>query len=1331
MRRGFLFRSDRSLSRVAKDRLSQARRRASAQHLLRFEPLEDRRLLAADDPLVSAAPVVNAGPDQTVFEGATFAQVGSFIDTDSQEWTARVDYGDGSGSQALTLNADKSFQLNHTFPDDGRYTVSVAVTDGERVVGTDTLLVTVQNVIPSLFVRGQRTQPEGTTFTLVDMGMITDPGFDNPGGSTSERFTFTVDWGDGTAVDTGNAAIDVVGGPGRVTRGTFDGTHQYESVGKFTVSITAKDDNLGTSVTRFMTIETKNPQPTITALDLDQATIDEGGTVTLSGSYADASTVDTHTLVINWGDGDTGNVAVNAADKTFTATHQYRNNPAAAPFTYTIGATVRDSAGGTGTSSLDVTVNNVAPVVNAGTDLTGQEGSEISFTGSFTDVGTLDTHTIEWDFGDGSTATGALTPKHVYADNRDYTVTLKVTDSDGAAQSDTLVVRVSNVAPTLTVPVAQETDEGATLRLDPIGQFTDPGFTSATAGTQETFTYSINWGDGTAANTGTATITQAGSAGVLTAGSFAGNHTFADNGLYTVTVVVTDDDGGRTQQTFDVNVRNVAPTLFTSGNKQVTVGVAANLVDLGTFTDPGFANPLNTGGERDETFEYTIDWGDGTAVSRGSATVDRQGSPGFPTEGSFDGLHVYGTAGNFQVVVRLSDDDGGTDEQAFTIVAVEAAPAQGEGGAQLLALGPFVMPDGEPSVPSLLADAPAAELEAVNEAPILFGPGDLTITEGAFDYIDLGVFWDNDSVGPFQYSIDWGDGSPATTGTATVDLPGPPTAGSFDGSHVYTEGTYSLVLSVTDEQGDTSTETFVLTVNDTLPTFGAITVNSPILEGGTAKVTGSIVDEGTMDSHTVFVNWDDGSTETYDYVGGATTFEITHVYLNNKPDNAPYNVRLEVRQAGQVEPPDTADLAIVVQNVAPTAVNDIYTHIDGGDLVIDATHGVLANDLDPGTDTLSAFDFSTPSVGTLVGNEDGSFTYTPPEVDFSGVVRFTYKTRDSDGAVSVSTARVTIDASLSAVITGFVRAKRSNGVAIGLPGVILTLTEATSKDRVRITTITGDDGSYRFGGLRAGTYTITETQPAAFNTGGTDTRTVELEGEDTQSDINFEDGWLKTQFVSVRNFLATGGLLSESTPGSDVRLLVARGEEQAGNLIQAAAIRAGGAQTTGIVTGTAGADTLEFLAGAKFHKVYWGDELPYVFVAEEVEQILIDGAGGVDSIRLVGSAANDIFRLRTANALSTLQAAGYRVGVTGVEQITAQGGNGYDRAYMYDSLGNDLLTYGGDTARLAYAGTTDRWVAADGVEWVRAVGTAGGLNTKQSTGAIDFVLETEGNWTDL
>ena len=49
---------------------------------------------------------------------------------------------------------------------------------------------------------------------------------------------------------------------------------------------------------------------------------------------------------------------------------------------------------------------------------------------------------------------------------------------------------------------------------------------------------------------GPATIDVPGSAGVHTAGSFDGSHTYADNGVYTVTVTISDDDGGSTSATF-------------------------------------------------------------------------------------------------------------------------------------------------------------------------------------------------------------------------------------------------------------------------------------------------------------------------------------------------------------------------------------------------------------------------------------------------------------------------------------------------------------------------------------------------------------------------------------------------------------------------------------------------------------------------------------------------------------------------------------------------------------------------------------------------------------
>ena len=62
--------------------------------------------------------------------------------------------------------------------------------------------------------------------------------------------------------------------------------------------------------------------------------------------------------------------------------------------------------------------------------------------GNFTDPG-ADTHTVEWDFGDGSPPqSDSLTPSHVYTADGVYTVTLSVTDDDGAVGSDTLSVTV-------------------------------------------------------------------------------------------------------------------------------------------------------------------------------------------------------------------------------------------------------------------------------------------------------------------------------------------------------------------------------------------------------------------------------------------------------------------------------------------------------------------------------------------------------------------------------------------------------------------------------------------------------------------------------------------------------------------------------------------------------------------------------------------------------------------------------------------------------------------------------------------------------------------------
>ena len=100
-----------------------------------------------------------------------------------------------------------------------------------------------------------------------------------------------------------------------------------------------------------------------------------------------------------------------------------------------------------------------------------------------------------------------------------------------------------------------------------------------------------------------------------------------------MTVTISDDDGGSVSDTFTVTVNNVAPTLEVPGNQVVDEGTTLTLTNIGQFTDPGFDNPNNVGGEISERFTFAINWGDGSDIDSGPATIDVPGSVGVPTAG--------------------------------------------------------------------------------------------------------------------------------------------------------------------------------------------------------------------------------------------------------------------------------------------------------------------------------------------------------------------------------------------------------------------------------------------------------------------------------------------------------------------------------------------------------------------------------------------------------------------------------------------------------------------------------------------------------------------------
>ena len=552
---------------------------------------------------------------------------------------------------------------------------------------------------------GDQTVVEGMPLTITNLASIVDPGFINPARSSVETFDYSIDWGDGSPPDLGAATIDQLGSDGNPTLASFDGSHLYANDGLYTVTLTVTDDDGGVG-TAELKVNVLNANPTLvvsgnqTTVEGTELSIINIGTVSVP-SFS-PSEGDQITYSIDWGDGtplDTGVATIDQFGSAGTPTlasfdgaHTYADNGL-----YTVTVAIADDDGGTDSGTFTVTVGNVNPTLTVAEDQMVLEGSLLSITniGSINDpafrstpLGNLKEFTYSIDWGDGTpldtgTATidqlgsvgnptlASFDGSHTYADNGLYTVTVSIADDDGGTDSGTFTVTVGNVNPTLTVADDQMVLEGSVLSIANIGAISDPAFRSTPLGNLKEFTYSIDWGDGTPLDTGVATIDQLGSVGTSTLASFDGAHTYADNGVYTVTVSIADDDGGTDSGTFTVTVGNVNPTLTVAEDQMVLEGSLLSITNIGSISDPGFINSLRS---TDEKFTYSIDWGDGTPLDAGPATIDVPGSAGTPTAGSFDGSHTYADNGIYTVTLTLSDDDGATVSTTLQVTVNNVAP---------------------------------------------------------------------------------------------------------------------------------------------------------------------------------------------------------------------------------------------------------------------------------------------------------------------------------------------------------------------------------------------------------------------------------------------------------------------------------------------------------------------------------------------------------------------------------------------------------------------------------------------------------------------------------
>ncbi|HWI50777.1 MAG TPA: PKD domain-containing protein, partial [Symbiobacteriaceae bacterium] len=251
-------------------------------------------------------------------------------------------------------------------------------------------------------------------------------------------------------------------------------------------------------------------------------TVNEGSPITLSGAASDP-------------DGDAVSIA--------WAPSAHLNNAAIAAPTYladdnmveNLTMQVSDPYGMSASSAAAVTVMNVAPTADLQVPAGVSEGDTFAVAlVNAHDPSMADTaagFAKSYDCGAGYSGTAACTA----IDNPDITVMAKIMDKDGGSSEYTAVVPVMNVAPSVGAIMAPLDPSAVGTAISTTANFTDPGIL-------DTHTAIWNWGDGT---TSAGTVAEAGGSGMA-----GGSHAYSLPGIYTVTLTVTDKDGGVGTATF-------------------------------------------------------------------------------------------------------------------------------------------------------------------------------------------------------------------------------------------------------------------------------------------------------------------------------------------------------------------------------------------------------------------------------------------------------------------------------------------------------------------------------------------------------------------------------------------------------------------------------------------------------------------------------------------------------------------------------------------------------------------------------------------------------------
>lgn len=555
------------------------------------------------------------------------------------------------------------------------------------------------------------------------------------------------------------------------TSSAASSTHTYAAAGTYVAWLWVNDSS-GGSVTATATV-TINALPTSAAFATPNPA-DVGATVAFSPNIMGG----TGPFTTHWTFGD------GTSSASMSPTHAY-----SAAGSYPVHFWSNDSLGYPAASGFTMVVNNLPSVSATGTLNPVDARVPVKFTA--TASGGTGSLTLAWNFGDGTTGTGA-SPSHAYATKGNYTAVVWANDSGGGSAHTTVMVRVN---PPLVLSGIQanpsSTDVGIPVQFSALSWGGTPNFAD-----------SWRFGDG-----GTSLLNTP-------------SHAFGAPGNFTVQLWINDSGGGTATTSLVYSVDSVLHLASFTGNFSAT---SPGMLDLG---EPLETTVVAYGGSLPLSYSYFGLPGGCSSLDASHLNCTPTATGAFTVEVQVTDNGGQSAFANLSVTINaaLSLPSLSSDRSQVSVGAGAVFDATPTGGTSPFTYAYTGLPAGcssansptltcfpSASAPSPspyavsvdVTDATGAQVTATATLTVNFDPSVTFAADPANSSVGSSIAWVitvSGGTGPFTYTF---TGLPPGCATPTA---------SGGSCKLSDEGTYQVSLTVRDADGREANATAVLHV---------------------------------------------------------------------------------------------------------------------------------------------------------------------------------------------------------------------------------------------------------------------------------------------------------------------------------------------------------------------------------------------------------------------------------------------------------------------------------------------------------------------------------------